>query len=188
LANQHIYVHIRPSLNQRWCNFILRTGICYLHFRSPDDLTKFEALPLTERPFLVKHQLAKNQDARTVTAKGAEMNTSTDLCQWKLDILFLPASFNVATLSRLLTEMNVTPIGLIKHLNPKGKGCKVNIGFHEDGYMLAMSRELHNKYRPESKSAGVLKCSVNWTVPFGHCFRCFSEDETPERSKGHVVR
>jgi hypothetical protein len=50
----------------------------------------------------------------------------------------------VATLSRLLSEMSVIPIGLIKHLNPRGKGCKVTIGFHEDGHMLAVCKELHN--------------------------------------------
>ena len=57
-------------------------------------------------------------------------------------LLFLPATFNVATLFRLLQEMNVTPRSLIKQTNPKGKEFKVTIGFHEDGHVSCVQGDI----------------------------------------------
>ena len=61
------------------------------------------------------------------------------------------------------------------------------IGFNDIKFAAAACKALHGEMRVDIQPSNPLVCAVNYTVPRGHCFKCFNL-RFPMVSKGHQGR
>jgi hypothetical protein len=106
-------------------------------------MAKYEALPLSEKPFLISAKGSAKRMLGAIAVAGAEA-TSTPLGRHKLDQLFIPLTTYLSKIVALLKEANITYSGMERHAMGKNEDggpttSRVTIGSHPIPYgrMLA---------------------------------------------------
>ena len=188
LAVKGIHVKIQPRSGEPWYRALLVNGLVELCFRTSNDMAKYEALPLSEKPFLVSTSGSAKRMLGAINAAGAEAD-SAPLGRHKLDLLFIPLVTDLSKIVALLQEAGIVYSGMERHAMGKNDAggpttSRVTIGFHSPALMAACSQALYGVYRPEIKAKGDLLCAIQYDVPRNHCYKCYYPGG-PKQSRGH---